>query len=155
MSYQHGTDRIDLGDGHYTVMFKELKHGTERRVKEVSRKFLKGKDGTNPSFEIKESEDGKPQASVTGSVEVDLEKFDASEATDLMILLQTVEWSFGEITQTVLDDLPKRIHDKLDAAMKERYVFPLAASGDNGSENNSSSPSSEKRRRLSILRKRS
>ena len=155
MAYQHETDRIDLGDGHWTIMFKELKHGTERRVKEISRKFLKGKDGINPSFELKE-EDGKPQASVTGSVEVDLEKFDATEATDLMILLQTVEWSFGDRTQEVLDDLPKRIHDKLDAAMKERYVFPLAASGDNGSGNNSSSPSSEtKRRRLPILRKRS
>ena len=145
MAYQHETEVIDLGDGHWTTMFKELKHGTERRVKEISRKFLKGKDGNNPSFDFKE-EDGKPQATVTGSVEVDLEKFDATGATDLMILLQTVEWSFGEITQEVLDDLPERIHDKIDAAMKEMYVSPLAVGGDNGSGKASSSPSRKQRR---------
>jgi len=145
MAYQHETVNIDLGDGHSTTMLKELKHGTERRVKEISRRFLKGKDGANPSFEFKE-EDGKPHASVIGSVEVDLEKFDATGATDLMILLQTVEWSFGEITQEVLDDLPERIHDKIDAAMKEMYVSPLAASGGNGSEKASSLPSRKERR---------
>jgi len=146
MVYQHEVVKIDLGDGHSTTMLKELKHGTERRVKEISRRFLKGKNGANPSFEIKESEDGKPQATVTGSVEVDLEKFDVTGATDLMILLQTVEWSFGEITQEVLDDLPERIHDKIDAAMKEMYVSPLAVSGGSGSAKASSSPSRKERR---------
>lgn len=146
MAYEHETDRIDLGDDHWTVMFKELKHGTERRVKDIGRKYLRGKDGINPSFQITESENGEQKTKVIGEIEVDLEKFDATSATDLMILLQTVEWSFGEITQEVLDDLPKRIHDKIDAAMKERYVFPLAASGGDGSGSSSSSPSRRERR---------
>ena len=146
MAYQHETEVIDLGDGHWTTMLKELKHGTERRVKEFSRRFLKGKDGANPSFDFKESGDGKQQGTVTGSVEVDLQKLDTTGATDLIILLQTVEWSFGEITQEVLDDLPARIHDMIDAAMKEMYVSPLAASGGNGSAKASSSPSRKERR---------
>ena len=146
MAYQYETEVIDLGDGHSTTMLKELKHGTERRIKEISRKFLRGKDGNNPSFDLKESDDGKQQGTMTGSVEVDLQKFDATSATDLMILLQTVEWSFGEITQEVLDDLPERIHDKIDAAMKDMYVSPLAAGGGSGSAKASSSPSRRERR---------
>lgn len=155
MAYEHETDRIDLGDGHWTVMFKELKHGTERRVKDLGRKYLRGKDGINPSFQFKDSDNGEQKTEVIGEIEVDLEHFDATAATDLMILLQTVEWSFGEITQEVLDDLPKRIHDKLDAAMKERYVFPLASSGGDGSGNSSSSPSRRERRHPPTSKKQS
>jgi len=129
--YEHETDRIYLGDGHWTVMFKELKHGTERRVGALGRKAFKGKNGINPTFEIKDT-DGKAEASVTGGIEVDLEQFDAFAATDLMILLQTVEWSFGEISQEVLDDLPARIRENIKIAMNERYAYPLAASGGNG-----------------------
>lgn len=143
--YEHETDRIDLGDGHWTVMFKELKHGTERRVGALGRKAFKGKDGVNPTFEIKDS-DGKSQASITGGIEVDLEQFDAYAATDLMILLQTVEWSFGEVTQEILDDLPARIRELLRLEVNARYANPLAASGGNGSGKSSSSPSRRERR---------
>lgn len=143
--YEHEIERIDLGDGHWTVMFRELKHGTERRIGALGRKAFKGKDGVNPTFEIKDT-DGKPGASVTGGIEVDLEQFDAYAATDLMILLQTVEWSFGEISQEVLDDLPARIREKIKTAVNERYAYPLAVSGDNGSGKVSSPPSRRERR---------
>lgn len=137
MAYEHETERIDLGDDHWTIMFKELKHGTERRVGALGQKALKGKDGVNPTFEIKDT-DGQAKASLVGGIEVDLESFDAFAATNLMILLQTVEWSFGDVNQEVLDDLPARIREKLKEAVNERYALPLARSGGDGSGSSSS-----------------
>lgn len=143
--YEHETDRIDLGDGHWTVMFKELKHGTERRVGALAQKALKGKDGTNPVFELQDG-DGEQKAKMIGGIEVDLENFDAFAGTNLMIVLQTVEWSFGEVTQEILDDLPARIRELLRLEVNARYANPLAASGGNGSGKGSSLPSRRERR---------
>ena len=145
MPYEHQTERIELGEGHYTVMFEHLKHGTERRVKEIGRQYLRGKDGINPTFKM-EDKDGEQKGSVSGEFEIDLERFDDSSGTDCMILMQTIEWSFGPIVQETIDDLPIEMRDQINDWMVAHYQRPKVESGADESAKASSSPSRRERR---------
>ena len=123
-----GTKTIDLGGGDSAVILQELTHGTSRKVQAITRVFLKAPDA---KLEIKEDK-GKTEAKVTSQeVAVDWENADFTKADDALILGQTAKWSFGEVTQEVLDTLAETKRDALLKAVDEECdARPLPESGE-------------------------
>jgi len=132
-----GTKKIDLGDGDFAVIFTEMKHGTKRRVEQITRKFL-----VMPAAQIQAKEvDGKiktdflvngkvtPEEEVQ-AVDIDWVHADFTEATDAMILGQVQDWSFGPVDQSVLDDMAEAKREALARACDAEYgAVPLPGSG--------------------------
>ncbi len=93
--------KIDLGDGDYAVVVKDLLHRTVRAINEYYKPFR------NP--------DGS----------VDQSKIDDDEEFILIAKLQMKEWSFGPIEVASLADIPER---KLQILREEilKLYSPLA-----------------------------
>lgn len=117
---------IDLGGGDTAIMLTEMRHGTQRRIEEITRPALiypetqlKVADGKIIKAEIKSSEVG-----------IDWSKADLTAVDDACILGQVISWSFGEVTREVLDTLSQSKYKILKAKVDEVFVeVPLAGSG--------------------------
>lgn len=129
MAEQAELIRAELTGGRWAKILPEITHGTSRRVEAANRKYLKFSVAT-----VKVAE-GQPLAEAAKGVEVELDiaNADFTEANDLLILGQVAEWSFGEVSQEVLDTIPEALRDELLKKCDEVYSSrPLAGSGGNG-----------------------
>lgn len=118
------TIRVDLGDGDSAIMYSELKHGTSRKVQAIYAPYLKTKDAQKVIESVKNGDDEGMNKlyELMGSAP-------SIEATDTMILGQVESWSFGEVTQEMLDDIAERKREILSNKCDELYAYPLAMSG--------------------------
>lgn len=131
---------IDMGDGDSAVMLTEMRHGTQRRIEEITRPAL-----IYPETSIKVSDGKVVKADVKSEeVGIDWSKADLTAVDDECILGQVVTWSFGEktaeelrldsgsapVTREILDSLPEKKYKVLKAKVDEVFSqVPLAESG--------------------------
>jgi hypothetical protein len=138
MAYTFKTERLDLGDGDFAVLFVELKHKTERAVGDLMRKFIKAPQGIK--IQIPEGENvakvaadltakAQEKAKIMGELEIDFANADFSGAADIMILNQVKEWSFGDVTQAVLDEMPAKKRDQIARRFDVLFPFPQGGGG--------------------------
>jgi hypothetical protein len=118
--------RLELGKERYALLYPYLRHGSKRRVEAANRKYLKYSTDT-----VKVAE-GQSIKDAAKGVEVilDIAHADFTEANDLLTLGQVAEWSFGPVTQEVLDTLDEPSVDailmRIDEVIK---ASPLPESG--------------------------
>ena len=128
MAYELKTERGDLGDGDYAIMYQDMRHGTQKATNLLTRPFLTYPEGESPKVII-EGENAKLEGSKpTG---FDWEAVDWGAVYDAMIIGQVKEWSFGPVDQQILNDLHP---DKSERLVKELDMLygkqnPLPGSG--------------------------
>ena len=115
------TINIDLGNGDRAELYEQLKHGTARKIQEVYQPYY-GKPEYQAALAIA---DVKERIKALSRV---FSQADLTRATDVMILGQVKEWTFGEILQAVLDDMPEEKHEILAREANKLYEPPLAGS---------------------------
>lgn len=126
---ENGQTRVDLSDDQWVIFHKEVLHKTFKAVGELTRKYLK------PSESAKKIEigEGEVRATVKSEMEIDVAAIDWDSVTDVIILNQAVQWSFGEVDAEVLGNLPHRVHQEIAAAVDELWkdaeLGPLAITG--------------------------
>lgn len=118
------TSRVDLGDGDSAELYRELRHGTSRRVQELYRPFL-----AKP--EVKEALKSATEEEVLAKLyEIIAPTADVIGAADILILGQVKAWTFGAITQEVLDDMSERKREILLQEANKLYgEVPLPQGG--------------------------
>lgn len=119
-----------ITDGHHAVFYDELLHGTQKAVNLITRRFLKYPDGDTPKLVANDDGDLKVEGATTVNIDLALVKWD--EVNDTIILGQVKEWSFGPVSQEVLDRLPERVRTWLVNETNSLYgqQRPLIPSGD-------------------------
>lgn len=122
------TTKVDLAEGHWAVVATEIKHRTQRLQGDITRRSLKSSDAKRPVLTLTD----ELKASVKGGdIEIDLAEVDWTAVNDIMVLNQTVAWSFGPVTEDVYGNIPDRFTAELIEAMNRLYgEDPLAATGD-------------------------
>jgi hypothetical protein len=128
MSYEIPTIKVDLTDGKAwnplkkrdsAVFFKEVRHGTQKAVNAMTRKFLTFPNGQNPKLVVTGEKDMRIEG--VESIDVDLAKVDFDAVNDVLILGQVKEWSFGPVDQEILDGLSEDMRNKLVEAINKLY----------------------------------
>lgn len=112
------TIKVDFGDGDYAELFEQLKHGTARRIQEIYAHYQ-----SNPAYQeaIRLSELKERIKALQAIVSEE----DLTRANDVMILGQIKQWTFGEISQAVLDNISEGQHQILSAEANRLYAPPL------------------------------
>jgi hypothetical protein len=125
--YEIPTEELDLGEGQWAVLYKELKHGTRAAVEEVTRQYMRFADGSN-EFKIKQGEGVKIPPGKT--IVIDINKMDHVAINNIYILRQVKEWSFGEkVDELTLNEVPSRFTEAIIKRCHELYKGPLPDSG--------------------------
>jgi hypothetical protein len=94
-------ERIDLGEGDYALVVKELLHKTVKALNAYHRPFTDSQGN------------------------VDQSKLDEDEELILIAKIQVMEWSFGPVELASLESIPERKIKALKEAMLKLYA-PLA-----------------------------
>ena len=111
--------RVDLNDGDWAELYTEMRHGTVRTVEQIYRPYF-----SRPEYqEILKIDSLEEKQRKLLSMVIHTE--DMSRATDTMLLGQIKSWSFGEVTQAVLDDIPEQKHEILVKEANKLYAGPL------------------------------
>jgi len=131
---------IDMGDGDLAIMLTEMRHGTQRRIEEITRPALVYPDTT---VKIADGKVVKAEVKAT-EVSIDWSKADLVAVDDACILGQVLSWTFSEKTATelrlepgsapvsreILDNLPESKYKALKQKVDEVFTqVPLAGSG--------------------------
>ncbi len=122
------TVTVDLGEGDSAVLYKELRHGTSRKVQEIYRPYL-----TKPEV-VEALKTGTDEEKLKKLYDIVAPTADITGAADILILGQVKEWTVGgqslPVTQESLDNLPERKRDKLAKEANTLYGdVPLPLSG--------------------------
>jgi len=119
------TKRFDLGGGDSAELYVELLHGTTRKVQAIYRPYL-GRPEVQEVLNSEMPEDEKVRAlyKLVG------DSADIAGATDLLLLGQVKEWSFGPVTQENLDGITEKKREKLVLEANALYGdLPLPIGG--------------------------
>ncbi len=116
------TVRIELGDTDYAIVLSEMRHRTTKLVRQALQKCLKPRGKPILLSEIKTG------AELLTEAEIDFEKLDSDQNAEIILLNQTTEWSFGEVNQETLDNIPTSKYEKLIAEVDKLYSQPPLAS---------------------------
>ena len=115
------TIRVDLSEGDYAELYVQLRHGTARKLQEIYQPYM-----PLPAYqEAIEISNLKERAKALEKI---ISQVDITRASDMMILGQIKEWSFGEISQNVLDDISQSKHEILTREANKLYAPPLTES---------------------------
>ena len=108
--------RVTFLDGAWWELRGYLTHGVQRAVESISVRYLRmGKPGPGAQ---------------TPDIEVDWQAMAVhmGEANDALLLGSTLAWSYGEITQAVLDTIPAEHYQQVLGRANELYgSAPLVA----------------------------
>jgi hypothetical protein len=103
------TIRIELG-GDYAIVLKEMRHKTTREVSKVLRRYM-----TEKKLSIADLQKA-----------IESRDIDPEETTEIILLNQVTEWSFGAVTQETLDNITTEKYQNLTAEVDKLYsVSPL------------------------------
>lgn len=132
--------KIDMGDGDTAIMLTEMRHGTQRRIEEITRPAL-----IYPETSLKVADGKVVKADIkSDEVGIDWSKADLVAVDDACMLGQILTWSFGEktsremgnepgaapVNRDNLDNLPQTKYKILKAKVDEVFAeVPLAKSG--------------------------
>jgi hypothetical protein len=120
------TNRVDLGDGEWADFCVRMRHGTAKKVMEIYRPFINTPEIVAQLEAVMEDR----KAYIEKLKQIVGDSADDLGANERMILGQVKAWSFGEVSQAVLDDLPPETVMKLMQEADRRYnELPLAESG--------------------------
>ena len=103
------TVKVDLGGGAWAELLAQTMHLTTKRVRAAMRKYR------------------APMLVDTNTVQsalpdkIDLATFDVDEINEIVILSQVKAWSFGDISQVVLDAMPTTQYDALVREVDRLY----------------------------------
>ena len=115
------TITIELGDGDSAELYAEMRHGTVRAVERIYRPHF-----SRPEFqEVLKIEAFEERQQALLPLMIGTE--DMARATDIMLLSQIKAWTFGEVSQEVLDGIPERKHQLLVQEANRVYEAPLPA----------------------------
>lgn len=112
--------RIELGDGDYAIVYPEMIHRTSRLLQKNILNTL-GADGYQKlQADLKAAPDYNAQKAIIAKVAVEGEQ-------NIILLNQVSEWSFGAVTEQVLDTMPSRKFDLLATEVEKLYSQPPLA----------------------------
>jgi hypothetical protein len=116
------TVKIDLGDGDYAVVFKEMKHKTSNALQNLLRQTIGEQGFAELRIQLQKEPDIEKRKAILSQIPV--------EGDDIVTILnQTESWSFGEVIQTVIDDMPESKYQILLSEVNRLYSqIPLAIS---------------------------
>jgi hypothetical protein len=116
------TVKIDMGDGDFAIVFKEMKHKTSNALQNLLRNAMSPADFIKLQAELQKESDVEKRKARLSQIPV--------EGDDVVTILNQVEsWSFGEVTQTVIDNMPEAKYQILLAEVNKLYSQrPLATS---------------------------
>jgi hypothetical protein len=131
MGYEIATKKLELDDGDYAIFYVETRHGTQKEVNRLTRPFLMFPKGQAPTVTVK-GDNGKPTVKGADEIGVDMAAIPHDDVNDAIIIGQVKEWSFGEVDQKTLDELPEKIRTRLVQECNELFgeQVPLAKGGD-------------------------
>jgi hypothetical protein len=117
-----GTVKLDLGDGDYAVLFSETKHKTTRALQKLVRDTLGLQKYTELQSQLFNAKTNEEKRIILSQLPVD--------GDDIVTLLNQVEsWSFGEVSQATIDNMPETKYQLLLTEVNKLYSFvPLAVS---------------------------
>lgn len=119
------TKRFDLGDGDYIELYVEMKHGTSRRIQAIYSPYLR-----DPEVLKVISSKAPDEERISKITDIVGHSPDIGLANDALILGQTCQWTFGEINQDTLDEMPERKYELIRGAVNEMYgSVPLPKGG--------------------------
>ena len=105
------TVTIEL-DNDWAVMLKEIRHKTTKAVNAVIVKHNTTRDALIPQIQAIRDNPASLQPEIQSIID---------ENTETILLNQTVEWSFGTITQETLDNIPTIKYLKLTQEVDKLY----------------------------------
>lgn len=115
------TVRIELGGNDYAIVYCEMKHKTSRLVRDYFRKFMKPRGKPVLLSEVKDN------TKILNEYELDTDKLDMSETTEIILLNQVESWSFGEVDKKTLDNIAENQYEILSNEVDKLYCAnPLA-----------------------------
>ncbi len=139
------TIKVDLGEGDSAELYKELRHGTSKRVQEIYRPIMQQPEVQLLLKEhaLKEQAAGNDKVAIKALEEELLKKLtpiiaptvDVTGAADTLIIGQVKSWTIGGIslpvTQETLDnEVSEKKREKLAGEANTLYgEIPLALSG--------------------------
>jgi hypothetical protein len=109
------TERIELGDGDYVLAFKDLLRKTARQVQQAYRKYMKPRGKPVLLSEI-------GTADLLNDYEVDTASVDQYEITEIFILNQVTEWSYGAINHDTIENMPDVKYQLLQKELNRLYT---------------------------------
>jgi hypothetical protein len=126
MAFEIPTTRVDLGGGHWAVLFNEVKRITARLHEGEIRRHLRPVEEEPLLWsEIEGGQKPWPNDYLLNPADVD-----QARIAEIYALHQVKEWSFGPVDQATLDDMPRDAFIALRAAVDAHYESdPLAGSG--------------------------
>ena len=107
------TVRVEL-DGDYALVLPEIIHRTSKLLQKKVIGVL-GREG------YQSLQDELRQAANDEDRKVILRKVPIEGEDEIILLNQVVEWSFGDVSQEVLDNIPATKYDKLSAEVDRLY----------------------------------
>ena len=105
------TERIDLGDGDYAVLKKELTHRTSVLIQELVRQSI-------PDDTLKAVKDVTEAQGLAG-------KLDNAKLENIILLNQITEWSFGSVNEQSLGEIFESKYIKLREQAVRMYETPF------------------------------
>jgi hypothetical protein len=110
------TVRIEL-EGDYAILKKEMVHKTTRAIDAVL-----AKHNVTRQVLVKRIQEAQEK----GEIPADLLPL-TNENDEAILLNQVTEWSFGAVSQEVLDNIPRDKYVKLTAEVDKLYSAPPLA----------------------------
>ena len=100
-------------DNDWSVMLKEIRHKTTKAVNAVIVKHNTTRDALIPQIQaIRDN----PTTSLPAEIQAIID-----DNTEAILLNQTIEWSFGDVTQETLDNIPTSKYLRLTQEVDKLY----------------------------------
>jgi hypothetical protein len=114
------TVKLDLGDGDYAVLFKEIKHKTSKALQRLLRDSITPQEFAQLQLELRKAKDNEEIKEILGRREID--------GDDVVTLVNQAEsWSFGTISKETIDNMPETKYQLLLTEVNKLYSqVPLA-----------------------------
>ena len=109
--------RIELGDGDYAELYNEITHKTSKCLQRLIRTSL----GDNGTLELQAKLSNAPDMQAKRDI---LKDISLEGEDEIIILNQTVKWSFGEVNQSALDVMSDIKYQMLKAEVDKLYSQP-------------------------------
>lgn len=114
------TVRIEL-EGDYAIVLKEMRHSTAKILQALVRRSLGDSGVLDLQERLRKAPDDAARRQIITENSVDGED-------EIILLNQVIEWSFGAVSQEILDNIPQSKYQKLASEVDRLYTpvpFPV------------------------------
>ena len=114
------TVKLELGDGDYAVVFKEMKHKTSKAIQDLLRRSVTPDKWLDLQSQLQKEADIEKRKAILRPIQVDGDDV-------ITILNQTESWSFGAVTEDTIDNMTETKYQLLLSEVNKLYSqAPLA-----------------------------